>query len=131
MKLNGRVPDKGSLSEAFDYVSESKNFNQTELMPVRCCCVPQKLLGWLPVPKNHYVGDRYTYPTGDGDESQPRFYGFDTPKYNPLSGTITISIEAWRDRKTGEGGMAFKSEEIPLEDLIKIPSFIPNSEKAL
>ncbi len=86
---------------------------------VRCCCQPQKLLGWLDVPRDVRPGDSIRFPI-------VRVFG------SALAGTplriqehsVELPVAVFQDGSYE--GIAFKSEETPIETLRMIRGFTEN-----
>lgn len=88
-----------------------------KLMEVRCCCQPQKLLGYLPVIEGQ-TRMRYVLRPTEPDDGQ-RFQ------------QIELRLGAFNDARMNEAGdvvrdthLALKAEDIPIEVLRRIPSFV-------
>lgn len=82
---------------------------------VRCCCVPSKLLGSLPVMDRDLVlGRRIEFVVLQrfGEPRLPR---------------VSLEIATWESgvgRVELAGGLAIKSNDVPIEVLRRIPGFI-------
>jgi len=93
---------------------------------VRCCCVPQKLLGWLDVePERIVVGNVVQFRTPPSAGPVTFLHeGFETFRLEPGErvalpvAAISSGTASW---------LALKSEETPLETLRRIPGFIENT----
>lgn len=86
-------------------------------LPVRCCCNPSKLLGWLPVPIGIGIGwgTRISYPIqGEGDTA------------NVI--TLEVGKYAERDHPRDEPRteLAIMSGDNPIEVFRLIPGFAEN-----
>lgn len=90
-------------------------------LPVHCCCDPNKLMGWIVLSEFTHIqnSERMTFPTYSGN-------------------TITLVIEELRrldrygdfmDKSETAHQLAFRSDEIPIEVLRKIPQFIENTQR--
>lgn len=93
------------------------------MLPVHCCCTPDKRLGWVPVRELGRIGpirfvtERPLWILGPNDE--PRF---SPPRY----------IEAAIDRLTltrGETIWAVNSNDHPIEEWRKVRGFIEDCEQ--
>jgi len=95
---------------------------------VRCCCQPQKLLGWLPVPDGVKPGQMIKFTVTparwvlESFESEPAHLPADV---------IALPVATFSygfDHRS----LALKSEETPLERLRLIPGFVeaPDARKA-
>lgn len=90
-------------------------------MEVRCCCQPQKLLGWLPVPHpSPCRGMQVTFLVGRGAHYEWRA---GEPVFLAAQ-TVTLPIE--QIVMPGDQHLALKSEETPIETLRQIPGFVEN-----
>jgi len=92
------------------------------VIEVRCCCQPEKLLGWLPTPDRLYCGGRVTYvipPRVDG----PVLRGF---TIQPAA-VVVFEVAMVRAKDSSEW-LALKGDETPLELLRRIPGFQENLE---
>lgn len=81
-----------------------------KMMEVRCCCVPQNLLGWLPAPTVKFSGRTMNFPLPDGE-------------------VLTLPMSRYIERVHGEvvtDLIAYKSQETPIETLRLIPNFVEN-----
>lgn len=95
-------------------------------MEVRCCCKPQKLLGWLPVPASAALGEtlHFTIPPVVrflGTPLEPQ--GFTEEGRRVISLPVEMFGGVIRPGVFGEH-LALKSEETPLETLRQIPGFV-------
>lgn len=98
-----------------------------KMLPVRCCCNPTKLLGWLPVPDKLPVGWGTTISYAVGplfvfDGSQPA-----------RSDRTVVTLEVGKFHQnfdaTGQGPiteLAIKSMDHPIETFRKIRGFVEN-----
>lgn len=88
-------------------------------MEVRCCCQPQKLLGWLPVPDDVHDGRVLRFIV------RPARWEFTsveaTPEYKKVD---EIELPVARLGIVGVTILALKSEETPIERLRLIPGFV-------
>lgn len=100
------------------------------LLDVRCCCQPQKLLGWLPAPeggRSRRFVLRSPYPSG-----QRWTDGAEEPTAIPINEVRLDVCEFFDAPKNGDGSRppwrdtqeAYKAEGVPLETLRLIPGFI-------
>lgn len=89
---------------------------------VRCCCQPQKLVGWLDVPEHMGV---FTLP----------LHSFDYEEQAVRTETIKLVIDVYAPAAIcDQDGFyslpdpykAIKAEDVPIETLKRIPGFIPN-----
>lgn len=93
---------------------------------VRCCCQPQKLLGWLPVPDTVQGGDIIAFTVRRASwelaslNAQPVFF---TPDIIALPVAIFGEPALDADGPRIVKRLALKSEETPLERLRLIPGF--------
>jgi hypothetical protein len=106
-------------------------------LEVRCCCQPRKLLGWLPVPRGVVVAPgvtvafvverarlvrarvprgRYGFPL-EGTERLDDYTHIDARK-------VTLPIARWNHGRLT--GLAYKSDDTPIEDLRQIEGFVEN-----
>lgn len=83
-------------------------------LEVRCCCVPNKLLGWI---------DLSPGMASIADKAQRIYYP--DPENGPF-GRIELPI-AIVQHTDGRRYRAFKSNEYPLEVLLRIPGFTENT----
>jgi hypothetical protein len=90
---------------------------------VRCCCQPQKLLGWLPVdPKDVRRGAVIKFII-------PPFATFpadETVTVTPLA-RVALPVEHFHPGGFASYYPALKSEETPIEVLGRIPGFVENT----
>lgn len=91
-------------------------------MEVRCCCVPQKLLGWLPVPYPNLKSVRYwlVHPSA---KWAPK--GSETGE-TALGEYLEMRLEDYLPEGAATPYRAIKAEGIPLETLRRIPLFQEN-----
>lgn len=87
---------------------------RVQMMEVRCCCRPQKLLGWLPVAEGqrqvqYLVREPMRVNINATEEQRTRLITLPVAEFHPAAG--------------GAPYFALKSEETPLEDLRLLPSF--------
>ncbi len=102
------------------------------ILEVRCCCRPEKLLGWLPVSDDVDVkeGVAVTFiirPAHVRLLDSAVFGPLDGPlgvEHVPAEG-VTLAIATYSAAPSGEWEyrLAFKSEDTPLETLRRIPGF--------
>lgn len=97
-----------------------------DLMEVRCCCVPKKLLGWLPSP--HSGAKRGHVENFDWSECgyDPAYASDKVPMVSHHSKVVSLPIELINHGTGTKPYLAYKSEETPIEILRKIPQFIEN-----
>lgn len=78
-------------------------------MEVRCCCIPQKLLGWVDIKDKG--ADHILWPLAFriDEQGEPRTIELEVALFNPGTGE-----EPYR---------ALKSGELPIETLRLIPGF--------
>jgi len=91
-----------------------------KMMEVRCCCKPQKLLGYLPVEENAraYVGVIF-----DKTQFDPlRSASYNDPLRSASYKTIRLPVEIVN--QNGNQHYALKSEETPIEVLRQLPGFL-------
>lgn len=90
-----------------------------ELLEVRCCCRPEKLLGWLPVPGLAFPGQSITFLV------MPRpVFGRPTALAAFAAERLELPVALYRaDDGTRR---ALKSEDTPIETLRLIPGFVEN-----
>lgn len=101
---------------------------------VRCCCDPGKLLGTVELAGVEAIreGDRYTLPLRQEEpleigDAEADFFAFGQTKTEML----TLPIDFWSKWIVAEDGtppvmecgLAFKSNDTPIEKLRRIPSF--------
>lgn len=86
-------------------------------LEVRCCCVPKKLLGTLPVPDHLLQAPQLTMLL-----MQPRFFGLPTDRRERRPTSINLQITEIQDGR--ERWRAIKAEGVPIETLRLIPGFI-------
>lgn len=86
---------------------------------VRCCCQPQKLLGWLPVPDGVGAGDTVHFVV-----SRPRWRlaSREAEPVFEMADVITLPVAILDEN--GRSSLALKSEETPVERLRQIPGFV-------
>lgn len=100
-----------------------------QYLEVRCCCQPQKLLGWLPVPASVELGVgvvvqftvrergvEWTLDRRSAEDERP--FTFRTVPAEHISlpvARVDTGHSTW---------LAFKSEETPLVQLRRIPGFV-------
>jgi hypothetical protein len=103
---------------------------------VRCCCTPNKVLGYLPVPGALEVGKRVVFVL-DTARSDAWVLGLrlEVPETFP---TITFEVARWSESRIRElpaigvvgfelertGGLALKHENVTLEELRRIDGFV-------
>jgi len=90
---------------------------------VRCCCRPEKLLGWLPVDEARiFVGSRVKFLIAPAR----------TFKELGLEGVAGFEVEVltlpilWAIMPLEENRLALKSEDTPVEVLRRISGFVEN-----
>ncbi len=96
------------------------------ILEVRCCCQPQKLLGWLPVPDDVRDGDTVCFTKNE-------CHAFaEQALFQPSHFVrITLPVATFREMRGGVDEedvqvtqhLALKSEETPIDVLRKIPGF--------
>jgi len=96
-------------------------------LEVRCCCQPQKLLGWLPAPDDVQIGQviRFQVRPARWVFARKSSVPDATPQYEPVD-TIALPVASLgAGYLNGEPitRLAFKSEETPIERLRLIPGF--------
>jgi hypothetical protein len=90
---------------------------------VRCCCQPQKLLGWLPVdPKDVRRGAVINFTI---IRSFANFLSDETVAVTPPA-RVALPVEDFHPGGLARYYPALKSEETPIEVLRKIPGFEEN-----
>lgn len=92
-----------------------------KLLEVRCCCSPQKLLGWLPVDDSVRPGAvvRYCYRT----RTEGRWACRDPLSVSDAPMVHTIPLVIGEIYINGDHWLALKAEGVPLEILRLIPGF--------
>lgn len=98
-------------------------------LEVRCCCVPQNLLGWVDVPEARLrVGEflpfvlRVPIPKNFGQHPE-------LVESNAAAVRLEMAFYNVRDVDSDDFGttsIALKSGELPIETLRRIPGFIEN-----
>jgi hypothetical protein len=90
---------------------------------VRCCCDPEKILGWVPAPDDVRRGDIIQFVVSPRRWRQAWIGA--TPSFEPLD-TISLPAEEIRTYVNGEPvvSIALKSEETSLERLRLIRGFV-------
>jgi hypothetical protein len=89
-------------------------------LEVRCCCVPEKVLGTLPVDHCPLPGDRITFPLMTRySRPGPREALAKTMAERP---SIMFEVSMWSSLE--EAGVALKREGVDLETLRRVPGFI-------
>lgn len=111
----------GSLLDAVRRQRREDNYrrNRQDLLEVRCCCKPQKLLGWLPKPDCWTGASIRLRPVSSTSvlDSHHEEYRI----------TQTIVLPVTRISHSGiPSYLAIKAEGMELTDLIQISGFIPN-----
>lgn len=98
-----------------------------KLLEVRCCCQPRRLLGWLAAPERPEVGLKVTFAVRPERSLQ---FAHNPPQRGG-GWTVSLPIERFAESRIGVDGsehrahgLAFKSEETPVETLRRIPGFI-------
>jgi hypothetical protein len=94
-----------------------------KLVEVRCCCQPQKLLGWLQVPEHRVkLGRvvRFHIPTTTIG------LGLIDPPSLTDSVVVSLPVEMFKDG--ADMHLALKSEETPIDVLQRIPGFQRNDQ---
>lgn len=90
-----------------------------DLYEIRCCCVPEKLLGWVPcVPRDGHAIFTITKPQ--------TFDIFNPSEYPPAITVERLALPMALYRDGDREWMAIKSQETPIEKLRRIPGFIEN-----
>lgn len=92
---------------------------------VRCCCVPQKLLGWLDVEPERVVVGRvlsFVAPAQWNFTNQ-----FDVMRAPECISARSVNLPVAAITVDGATWLALKSEETPLETLRRIRGFIENT----
>ncbi len=94
----------------------------SELMEVRCCCNPKKLMGWLPVDR---IGARVDYHIIEQGFSW-RDVSLEGALFSePKITIVSLPVQTFIDPESGNPPkLALKSEETPIETLRKIRGFI-------
>lgn len=82
---------------------------------IRCCCRPEKLLGWVDVP------DRLVIRDGSVSFALTEFRARDGNDY--VGDVLTLPFGRYSPHPLAETRLALKSEETPLETLKRIPGF--------
>jgi hypothetical protein len=96
------------------------------MLEVRCCCQPAKLLGWIELPETPTLGARVNFALAPA-------LGAQQEKSAPLElvsltwGSWTSTRDTIVDERTitriVEQGVAFKSNDTPIETLRRIKGF--------
>lgn len=102
---------------------------KTVRLEVRCCCVPQKLLGWVDVPEARLRAGQFLpfvlrvpIPTSFGKQPERE-------ESNAACVRLEMAFYNVRDVDSDDFGatsIALKSGELPIETLRRIPGFIEN-----
>jgi hypothetical protein len=95
---------------------------------VRCCCQPQKILGTLPAPRND--GPSVTFAYAELTETGPatRFVSLPLATFMEapiLSDEALISLSPEAQRSMIHRERAYKAEGMTIDELKKIPVFVP------
>ena len=89
---------------------------------VRCCCQPQKLLGWLPRPANVRVGTAFIFVVAEPFERVLK--GFDVSRPETVKTVhVYLPVTLFQPGDGAEPYPALKSEETPLETLRQVRGF--------
>lgn len=96
-------------------------------MEVRCCCQPQKLLGWLPVPDGTRRGSHVRFAVRQDLElvTAPGHAA-------PVNTSVELPVETFGTYDaSGERvkHIALKSEETPIDVLRRIRGFVENTDR--
>lgn len=91
------------------------------ILEVRCCCVPEKLLGWLPVSDLQYEAGVMLDFVLRTPMQISAFVESSTPVQDDLQ-LLRLPI-AWMNHPQRGRFLAIKSEETPIEKLRLIPGF--------
>lgn len=89
---------------------------------VRCCCEPMKLLGYLPVPDRTPIAPGVSVkfllpPRAASSLRSASWRLFERPEI------LTLTITPYGRGDMSEG-LAFKSDDTPIETLRRIPNFL-------
>lgn len=89
---------------------------------VRCCCTPKKLLGWIDISRPPRMGEVWAFPTNLPIGYRPNYMSEDKIE------VISLQLEGYNsiENKKLIRGIAFKSEETPIETLRRITGFREN-----
>lgn len=107
-------------------------------LEVRCCCQPQKLLGWLPVTRREMeLRERVRFPVHSAGlrwRLDPESLGAPVATEHVPRRDVTLEVRDYSDAPlvVGPSGLsmerntrrALSSEETPISDLRKISSFV-------
>lgn len=98
------------------------------MVEVRCCCRPQRLLGWLP-----YSGPMQAGRVMRFGLSAPAFVSLrelpdhvERTEASYIELPLAVVVQAWPQEGDRRTWLAFKSEETPLAVLRRVPGFVPN-----
>lgn len=102
------------------------------MLEVRCCCRPEKLLGWLPVrDRDAWNGARVHFPVQqvfDYRGSLATFEGLRPELFERLTPpAITLTVGCLHGSRAGRAlraHLAFRSDETPLAVLRLVPGFV-------
>ena len=89
-------------------------------LEVRCCCVPNKLLGWLDWPER--AGEVWRFNLLSEIPKMP----IEEMPIEIPNETVILTVARYQEPVTGRRYLAIKSEDVPLERLRKIPGFVEN-----
>lgn len=90
---------------------------------VRCCCQPQKLLGWLPAPDGISRGTIVRFVVSPSRWFMESIYS--EPSFKPMD-VIELPAETFVS-SNGVPSLALKSEETPIARLRLIRGFVENT----
>lgn len=95
-------------------------------MEVRCCCVPQKLMGWLHWPNRAQTVMNFTLlnrvPFAPDERAAP---------LNSRTEFVTLKISHYYYPESGRYHEAIKAEGVPIEKLRRIRGFVENPARTV
>ncbi len=108
-----------------------------KMLPVHCCCTPDKRLGWVPVGESYRIGPiRFMTerPSWAFDPAkwvltleEPRH---NPPRYNPPR-YIETEVARLTLSRGGDTIIAVNSNDYPIEEWRKVRGFIEDREQQL
>jgi hypothetical protein len=95
------------------------------MLEVRCCCRPENLLGWLPVPERDvWNGARVAFRIPARVESRREQGIITVSAYRAEHIWLTVAHYQCSAGGPFRGHLAFKSDDTPLETLRRLPGFV-------
>ena len=89
-------------------------------MEVRCCCKPQRLLGWLKVPDTARRGTIIHFTVWPSARAEVNQASFEVKQISLPVDTYAYAENSYHER------LALRSEDTPIETLRLIPGFKEN-----